>query len=116
MRLCLADVFDLLEYSDPRADYDHGDCCKETCVDTDDYVCGTGRGFNCFDPEYRDDDYLESASYSYVFWCGGYWGGNGRCDDSSNNAECGTLFVLRPNTCQACGWRKTAIILCFKLK
>ena len=31
-------------------EYDGGDCCSCTCVDTRDFDCGGGRGFRCIDP------------------------------------------------------------------
>ena len=38
-------------YAPPAGYYDGGDCCAETCVDSD-YVCGVDSFLYCLDPEY----------------------------------------------------------------
>ncbi|CAN0436247.1 unnamed protein product [Pylaiella littoralis] len=72
--------------------YDGGDCCECTCVpreadDDWDYV-GCGGGFACIDPEaacVNDDD----ITVDIVANCDSVQVGNGYCDQSNNNAECG---------------------------
>ena len=42
----------------PECNYDGGDCCSCTCVDTPSYTCGIA-GFSCVDPSadcVEDDD------------------------------------------------------------
>ena len=77
--------------SAPRAEYDGGDCCEASCVDND-FMCGEREPYDCRDPDYADDgDYPQQSSYSYGFdvSCQEDKMGNGYCNPSNNNEECG---------------------------
>lgn len=69
--------------------YDHGDCCRSSCVDGE-YACGFFRGFDCLDPDHSDDFPYQRSSYSFDYWgCGNNREGNGNCDYENNSEECG---------------------------
>lgn len=67
--------------------YDGGDCCTCTCVDGD-FTCGT-KGYDCRDPS--SDCSTSSLTSSGYQNCNGVVGliGDGDCDSSNNNADCG---------------------------
>lgn len=44
-------------------EYDGGDCCSCTCVDSNHYTCGV-RGYDCQDPTVSDECVEESSSYT----------------------------------------------------
>ena len=82
--------------------YDGGDCCQCTCVSTDLFTCGNedDGGFACIDPsaECVDDDdftdpyYGDDDEFSVSFFfdpCAEEFMGDGDCDASNNNEECG---------------------------
>lgn len=87
-------------------DYDGGDCCECTCVDTLEYRCGSEHhgGYACLDPRapcVDDDDVTtlpESENFSYsgrpssLCFEGGI--ADGDCDPSNNNEECGTIHFI----------------------
>lgn len=89
--------------------YDGGDCCLCTCLDGEEYQCGSF-GYDCQDPDVPSD--CMNASFSYVppsglsmsttsFASDGsysdcaedgrpvHWIGDGVCDIMSNNPDCG---------------------------
>lgn len=84
-------------------DYDGGDCCQCTCVDTVDYACGDTNhgGYACIDPSAEcvdDDDITSVPEYRYIPYserattsstCFEAVISDGDCDPNNNNAECG---------------------------
>ena len=66
--------------------YDGGDCCECTCEDTQDYTCGQN-GYSCIDPNSGCTNPLAVQFSS----CTGTINdiGNGKCDSSLNNENCG---------------------------
>jgi subtilisin family serine protease len=50
-------------YNTRGCSFDGGDCCYETCVDTQDFRCGLN-GYDCVDPSYSDDYTLQSPGVS----------------------------------------------------
>lgn len=67
--------------------YDGGDCCACTCVDGPHHACGSYRGFlYCSDPYC-----LGLIAGEYPDCTDGMlgWIGNGRCEPSNNNPQCG---------------------------
>lgn len=73
--------------------FDGGDCCKCTCVDTDESVCGeNGAGFFCVDPNASENcGPTPSPTEAEYPVCAGYLPhvGDGYCDEDNNNAGCG---------------------------
>ncbi|CAM9473131.1 unnamed protein product [Ectocarpus sp. 8 AP-2014] len=82
--------------------YDGGDCCECTCID-EAYECGIV-SFSCIDPAAAcvdDDDYVPwYYMYDYYYYtdddasnpsasCLPTLAGDGLCDSTQNNAECG---------------------------
>ncbi|CAN0376865.1 unnamed protein product [Pylaiella littoralis] len=68
--------------------YDGGDCCKCTCEDRPNQMCGQNNGFACIDPEaacVNDDD----ITVDMLDLCGSVGDiGDGDCDQENNKAEC----------------------------
>lgn len=64
--------------------YDHGDCCQESCVDTDIAVCGVEAPYDCIDPDYADPE----VSFSFSFEQYGPVG-DGNCDSDFNFKQYG---------------------------
>ncbi|CAM9509076.1 unnamed protein product, partial [Ascophyllum nodosum] len=67
--------------------YDGGDCCACTCKDTPDRSCGEESEYSCIDPNSGCTDALAIQFPN----CAGavYDNGNGKCDLSLNNEDCG---------------------------
>ena len=40
------------DYNNAACNWDNGDCCQETCVDSDFFICGINSVFDCLDPAY----------------------------------------------------------------
>ena len=73
--------------------YDGGDCCESTCVDAS-FTCGSFFGFTCRDPSVNDaddftDDYGLGGGDDAGDTCVPDFIGDGDCDESNNNADCG---------------------------
>ena len=51
------------ENNNALCEYDAGDCCEESCVDSD-FECGAG-GFDCLDPAYTRHEYY---AYDYNYY------------------------------------------------
>lgn len=83
------------------SEYDGGDCCVCTCVDTPEFTCGDEAigGFACLDPSapcVDDDDITTfpedtttSPGYTSTFQCDTGFLSDGDCDSSNNRKECG---------------------------
>ena len=69
-------------------DYDGGDCCSCTCVDTPNQKCGQYDGFACIDPAAQcvNDDDITVDMLENCQWVVGV--GNGYCDPDMNIPEC----------------------------
>lgn len=80
----------------PPLGYDHGDCCKDSCIDAE-FVCGVESPFICRDPEYLDDD--SDTSFSFKYSCSDNLIGNGYCDSENNNEGCGMFVGAIDKTC-----------------
>ncbi|CAB1104085.1 unnamed protein product [Ectocarpus sp. CCAP 1310/34] len=64
--------------------YDGGDCCEETCIDST-YKCGIS-GYDCWDPDQERKTTEVSPDYTYL--CNDIWLSDGHCDDDNNVEEC----------------------------
>lgn len=71
--------------NNPSCDYDGGDCCQCSCLDSPSYFCGSN-GFSCRDPACFDP--VVVAEFPD---CTGDWMliGDGSCTTSNNNPMCG---------------------------
>ena len=79
------DTFDVINNVE-ECGYDGGDCCECTCEDTQDNSCGVN-GYSCIDPNSGCTNPLAVQFPS----CTGTIKdmGNGKCDSSLNNENCG---------------------------
>ena len=79
------DTFDVINNVE-ECRYDGGDCCECTCQDTQDHSCGEN-GYSCIDPNSGCTNPLAVQFPS----CTGTIDdmGDGRCDSSLNNENCG---------------------------
>ena len=79
------DTFDVINNVE-ECGYDGGDCCECTCKDTQDHSCGEN-GYSCIDPNSGCTNPLAVQFPS----CTGTINdmGNGKCDSSLNNENCG---------------------------
>ena len=81
------------------SEYDGGDCCACTCVDTPDFACGATGPFACLDPSAPcvddddvttfPDDTSTNPGYTSSFGCETAFFSDGDCDESNNRKECG---------------------------
>lgn len=65
-----------------RAGYDDGDCCEDSCVDSE-YTCADNEVFYCVDPEYSGEKYPWHL-------CNPETTGDGYCNGQNNKLQCGT--------------------------
>lgn len=68
--------------------WDGGDCCRCTCVNTEEHICGE---FDCQDPAAATDCETESSSESEDSECQGpqSYVSDGQCNEETNTAVCG---------------------------
>eukprot|EP01083_Nonionella_stella_P022772 62967_1 len=80
-------------YNTADCNWDNGDCCEETCVDSATYTCG-GYGYDCLDPQY--------ATTSTTSSCGSI-------DYDSSSGTCSTQCYSHYGSCSQTTYHSSSV-------